>query len=256
MVCCLVSGLDNEEFQQIQASLAQQSRGLKELLSPRLRPALLIGVGLAIFRNMSGLNTAIFYAPTIFQFAGFSSAAVDILATVGIGLILVFAIAIAMHLVDRVRRQPLLSIGFIGMGLGLGLLGPAFHLPELVDVLGPIALASLMVFVASWAPGPGTVYFVPFSVPYPLKIRGLAMSLTIALLWGAYLIATLTFLTMTRILRHSVTYWCYSLVGIGAWFFSYFLVPETRGQTLEEIEAHRHAGKSPRELTRRPPGIR
>ena len=76
-----------------------------------IKPAFLIGTGLAVFQQITGINTVIYYAPTIFQFAGFQSASVAILATAGVGAVNVLVTIVAMHLLDRVGRKPLLMIG-------------------------------------------------------------------------------------------------------------------------------------------------
>ncbi|MGC8528557.1 MFS transporter, partial [Acidiphilium sp.] len=122
--------------QQVEAELgwirdgaAQQKGHWSELLSPLLRMAMIVGVGLAIAQQITGINTVIYYAPTIFKFAGFSSSAVAILASVGIGVINVIFTLVAMQLIDRVGRRPLLLISLAGMTLSLLVLGIAFALP-------------------------------------------------------------------------------------------------------------------------------
>jgi sugar porter (SP) family MFS transporter len=218
-----------DELQGIQTGLGHQRGGWAELVSPTVRPALIVGIGLGICQRVTGVNLAFFYAPTIFEFAGFESTSVDILASVGLGVIMVLMTMVAMQLLDRVGRRPLLLIGFTGMVLSLSVLG----------------LASLMLLVGSWMVGPGTVVFVLLSEIYPLKIRGLAMSVATMVLWGSYLVVTLTFLTLTQLLGNSGTFLFYALLGIGAWLFVYFRVPETKGKSLEEIQAQWRAGKHP-----------
>ncbi len=105
-----------------------------------------------------------------------------------------------------------------------------------------------MVYVGSFAVGLGPVFWLVLSEIYPLRIRGRAMSVETVANWGANSIVALSFLTLTQVLGKSVTFWLYGLVSIGAWLFAFFLVPETRGKSLEEIEAHWRAGKHPRAL--------
>jgi len=241
-----VSEKVDDELAEIQNSLAQQSGNWSELFSPLVKPALLIGIGLAIFQQVTGINTVIYYAPTIFQFAGFQSASVAILATVGVGVVNMIITIVAMQLLDRVGRKPLLMIGLIGMILSLIILGLAFALPNLLRTHSWIAIGSLMLYVASFAIGLGPVFWLLISEIYPLKIRGLAMSIASVANWGANLIVALTFLTLTQVIGKSGTFWLYGLVSIGAVFFTYFLVPETKGRSLEEIESHWRSGKHPR----------
>ena len=236
------------ELNQIKQSVGQQKGNWSELLSPFLRPAMIVGVGLAIAQQITGINTVIYYAPTIFKFAGLSSASVAILASVGVGVVNVVFTLVAMQLIDRVGRRPLLLASLAGMALGLAVLGLAFSLPQLSGSLGWIAVASLMVYVGSFAVGLGPVFWLILSEIYPLRIRGRAMSVGTVANWSANLIVALSFLTLTQVLGKAFTFWLYGVVTIGAWLFAFFLVPETKGKTLEEIEAHWRAGKQPRAL--------
>jgi SP family galactose:H+ symporter-like MFS transporter len=236
------------ELGEIQSSLAQQSGKWSELFSPLVKPALFIGICLAVFQQVTGINTVIYYAPTIFQFAGFQSASVAILATVGVGVVNVIITIIAMHLLDRVGRRPLLIIGLAGMTLSLAILGLAFTLPDLLRRHGWIAVGSLMLYVAAFAIGLGPVFWLLISEIYPLKIRGLAMSIASVANWGSNMIVALTFLTLTQAIGKNGAFWLYGLLTIGAVIFVLFLVPETKGRTLEEIESHWRSGKHPRLL--------
>jgi MFS transporter, SP family, galactose:H+ symporter len=226
------------ELSDIRRSVAQQKGDWYELLSPLLRPAMIVGVGLAIAQQITGINTVIYYAPTIFKFAGLSSTSVAILASVGVGVVNVVLTVVAMQLIDRVGRRPLLLVSLAGMGLSLFMLGLAFSLPQLSGSLGWIAVASLMVYVGSFAMGLGPVFWLILSEIYPLRIRGRAMSVGTVANWSANLIVASSFLTLTQVLGKPATFWMYAVVSIGSWLFAFFLVPETKGRSLEEIEAH------------------
>jgi SP family galactose:H+ symporter-like MFS transporter len=234
------------ELSRIQQSAAQQQGHWSELFGPLLRPAMIVGVGLAIAQQLTGINTVIYYAPTILKFAGLSRASVAILASVGVGVVNVVLTLVAMQLIDRVGRRPLLLVSLAGMTLSLFVLGVSFALPELSGLLGWIAVSSLMVYVGSFAVGLGPVFWLVLSEIYPLRIRGRAMSVGTVANWSANLIVALSFLTLTQVLGTSGTFWLYALISVGAWLFAFFLVPETRGRTLEEIEAHWRTGKLPR----------
>jgi SP family galactose:H+ symporter-like MFS transporter len=237
-----------DELGNIKESEKKQTGEWAELLQPMVRPALIVGVGLAILQQVTGINTVIYYAPTIFQAAGFKSANVAILATVGVGAVNVLMTMVAIWLVDRSGRRPLLLAGISGMILSLGVLGLAFQLTNLSAFLGWIAVGSLIVYVGSFAIGLGPVFWLLISEIYPLKIRGLAMSVATIANWGANLLVALTFLTLIQVLGRPGTFWLYGLLGVGAWLFAYFLVPETKGRSLEDIEEHWRAGKHPREM--------
>lgn len=242
------------EVKEIQSSVSQQKGSWSELFSKLLRQAMIVGIGLAIAQQITGINTVIYYAPTIFKFAGLSSTSAAILASVGVGIINVVLTVVAMQLIDRIGRRPLLLISLAGMALSLFVLGGAFLLPQFKSVLGWIAVGSLMTYVGFYAVGLGPVFWLILSEIYPLRIRGRAMSVGTAANWSSNLIVALTFLTLTKIIGKPGTFWLYAAVTIGAWFFAYFLVPETKGKTLEQIEAHWRTDKSPRALRTRPRG--
>ena len=236
------------EMSNIQHSVAQQKGNWSELLSPLLRSAMIVGIGLAIAQQITGINTVIYYAPTIFKFAGLSSSSAAILASVGVGVVNVIFTVVAMQLIDRAGRRPLLLVSLAGMALSLAVLGLAFSLPQFKDILGWVAIVSLMAYVGSFAIGLGPVFWLILSEIYPLRIRGRAMSVGTAANWGANLLVALTFLTLTKVIGKPATFWLYGVVTLAAWFFAFFLVPETKGKTLEQIEAYMRSGKHPRAL--------
>ena len=233
------------EMREIDASLAEApERGrLADLLSPSIRPALVVGIGLAIFQQITGINTVIYYAPVIMQSAGISSASGAILATAGIGLVNVFTTVVSMWLIDRVGRRPLLLTGIAGMAITLGALGFVFHG---ATVLGTarLALVGIMAYVASFAISLGPIFWLMIAEIYPNRIRSSAEGLAATFNWGSNLAVSLTFLTLLQAIGPARTFWLYGLMAVGAWIFSYALVPETKGRTLEEIEAFWHAGRS------------
>ena len=209
---------------------------LSDLLAPSIRPALLVGIGLAVFQQVTGINTVIYYAPLIIQSAGISSASGAILATAGIGVVNVLMTIVAMWLIDRVGRRPLLLVGIAGMAITLGLLGLAFHMSGKSVALVWLAVISMMVYVASFAISLGPIFWLLISEIYPLKIRNSTEGLAAAFNWGSNLLVSLTFLTLLQMIGPTRTFWLYGLFAVAAWIFSYFRVPETKGRTLEEIE--------------------
>jgi len=225
------------EIKEIKDSLALEKEcKWADLLDPTVRPALIVGIGLAAFQQLTGINTVIYYAPTILLFAGLPSAAVSILATAGIGVINVIMTVVAIYLIDRIGRRPLLLIGLVGMVFSLLILGIAFALPGLSSSLGLVSIISLMIYVGSFAIGLGPVFWLMISEIYPLRIRGRAMSAATVVNWGTNLLIAITFLSLVQIIGTSGTFWLYGIIGIGTWIFVYRLVPETKGRSLEEIE--------------------
>ena len=132
---------------------------------------LIVGVGLAIFQQITGINTVIYYAPTIFEFAGFKAAGTSILYTAGVGVVNVGFTILAIRLLDRVGRRPLLLIGVAGQIVGLAILGIAFYFQQLSGFIGYMAIVSLAIYIASFAIGLGPVFWLMISEIYPLRVR-------------------------------------------------------------------------------------
>ena len=233
-----------QEVTDIQQSMTKQNGDWKtELFRPALRMPLIIGIGLALFQQLSGINTVIYYAPTIFKFAGFKSSGASILGAVGLGVVMLCMHVVAIFLLDRVGRKPLLLVGVAGQIAGLAILAAAFQFKQLSGFVGDIAVGGLVVYVACFAFGLGPVFWLIISEIYPLAVRGAAMSAATVANWGMNLVVAVTFLTLVKVLGHASTFLLYGVITIGAWFFIYKLVPETRGKTLEQIEEHWRKGK-------------
>jgi SP family galactose:H+ symporter-like MFS transporter len=239
-----VRGADNvaEELQEIEATLAAaEERGRwADLWSPTVRPALLIGTGLAMFQQITGINTVIYYAPTIIRSTGIPSASGAILATAGIGLVNVLMTVVSMWLIDRIGRRPLLLAGTGGMVITMGALGLLFRTHVNGGHLATLEVVLLMAYVASFAIGLGPIFWLLISEIYPLKIRGEAEGTAAATNWVFNFLVSMTFLTLVQVMGASDSFWLYGLLSVAAWFFCYKLVPETKGRTLEEIEATWH----------------
>jgi sugar porter (SP) family MFS transporter len=228
-----------QELHDIEATLgAAHERGrLADVLNPAVRPALVVGVGLAIFQQVTGINTVIYYAPIIIQSAGLSSASGAILATLGIGVVNVAMTIVSMWLLDRVGRRPLLLTGVAGMAITLGMLGLVFRSTSPDGTSATLAVGSMMVYVAAFAISLGPIFWLMISEIYPLKIRSSAEGLSAAFNWASNLVVSLTFLTLLEELGASRTFWLYAILAVGAGIFSFSRVPETKGRTLEQIEA-------------------
>jgi sugar porter (SP) family MFS transporter len=228
----------DREFLEIEQGLehAEEKGRLSDLFEPSLRPALVVGIGLAIFQQIVGINTVIYYAPVIIQSAGISSASGAILATAGIGLVNVLMTIVAMRLIDRVGRKPLLLTGIAGIVVTLGILGLVFRTANHNGALAWLAVIGMMAYVASFSISLGPIFWLLIAEIYPLKIRNSAEGVAATFNWGSNLVITLTFLTLVEQLGPTWTFWLYGISGVAAWIFSYYFVPETKGRTLEEIE--------------------
>lgn len=234
-----ISGAANvdQEISEIQTVLQQRSGNWSELLQPSIRPALFIGVSLAMLQQFTGINTIVYFTPTILQLSGFKSSSIAILATIGIGMINFLSTVLAIWLVDRVGRRPLLLCGILGMVVSLSILGLVFYLSQSPDVrMGWLTIASLMIYVSSFVIGLASVFWLLIAEIYPSKLRAKAMSIATVANWSASLITSISFLTLIQWFGKAGTFWLYGLIGMSTWLLVFFLVPETKGLTLEEIE--------------------
>jgi SP family galactose:H+ symporter-like MFS transporter len=237
------------EITDIQESMKKQgASGIKGLFEPSLRMPMIVGLGLAVFQQLTGINTVIYYAPTIFKFAGITAVGPAILAGAGLTMVMWVCHVVAIFLLDRVGRRPLLLVGVAGQIIGLAILGAAFQFPQLGSIKSYVAIGGLVIYVACFAFGLGPIFWLLISEIFPLKIRGAAMSAVTVTNWALNLLVAVTFLTLVGVLGHAGTFWLYGVIAIGAWVFFYLLVPETKGKTLEQIEAHWRSGKPPRAL--------
>ncbi|EMA52169.1 sugar porter family MFS transporter [Halococcus thailandensis] len=228
--------IDDEIENVREVSEIEEKGGLSDLLEPWVRPALVIGVGLAIIQQVSGINTVIYYAPTILNNIGFNDIA-SIVGTVGVGVVNVLLTVVAILLVDRVGRRPLLLVGTAGMTVMLGILGLGFVLPGLSGVVGYVTLASMIGYVAFYAISLGPVFWLLISEIYPLRIRGTAEGVASVFNWGANFLVALTFLPLIDRLGEGLSFWLLGGFCLIAFVFIYARVPETMGRSLEEIEA-------------------
>jgi len=235
-----IRGIEDVDAEFLQIKAATQKTELRgrfsDLLLPDIRRAMIIGIGLAVFQQVTGINTIIYYAPSIIRSAGISSIRGSILATAGIGLVNVIMTLVSMWLIDRVGRRPLLLTGIAGMMISLGALGFVFHGSVKSRGFADFAVIILMMYVASFAISLGPIFWLLISEIYPLKIRGLAAGIAAGANWTSNFVVSLTFLMLLDLLGPSSTFWLYGVLALGAWLFSYYLVPETKGRTLEEIE--------------------
>ncbi len=153
------------------------------------------------------------------------------------GLVNVGFTILAVYIIDRVGRRPLLIIGLIGMIVSLALLGLVFALDPTGGAAGLLATVCLALYIASFAISLGPVFWLMISEIYPLRIRGTAMSVASIANWGSNFLVALTFPSLLAAFGGAGSFWLFAVLGIVGWVFVYFRVPETKGRSLEEIEA-------------------
>ena len=228
------------EFRAIEASMSEDEGNWSDLLGRRIRPVLIVAAMMFAFQNLSGIDAIIYYSPKIFSIAGFEGRSAQLLSTMGIGAINVLATIVSLWLVDRVGRRPLLIGGLVPMTLAMAALALSLHLggPE----TGYAAVASLAVFVAFFAISLGPLPFVLMAEIFPLRVRSLGMSVAASSLWILNMAVTLTFLSLLETVGSPGTFLLFSAICAVALVFAYRTVPETRGRSLEAIEANVEAG--------------
>jgi len=212
----------------------KKSRWSALFKTPGMRLAILIGILLSCFQQITGINAVIYFAPQIFEFVGFSTNEVSILATMGVGTVNVVATLVAVWLLDRAGRRKLLLVGTLGMAIALCCIAIAFFGHS--QVLDMVSLVAIMVYIAFFAIGLGPVTWVIISEIYPLGVRAKAMSLATLANWLFNYILVLTFLDVITWIGVGATFIVFAVLCILAYLFVLKFIPETKGRKLSEIQ--------------------
>ncbi|MCL6625322.1 MAG: sugar porter family MFS transporter [Alicyclobacillus shizuokensis] len=229
--------LAHAELDNISTSLeAEKQHGghLSELFKRGLRVALLVAVVLAVMQQFTGVSAVAYYAPIIFRDSG-AGANASLIETVFIGALKVIFTVVLMLLIDRVGRRSLLLIGSAAMAIFLIALGVSFAMPHIsVGLVLACILLHTIAFELSWGGG----VWIIISEIFPTRIRGRAMAIGSFALWGATYLVTQFFPVMMHHFGATVTFWVFALMCILMFLFTLRFLPETKGKTLEEIQAH------------------
>jgi sugar porter (SP) family MFS transporter len=201
------------------------------LLDPRLVGVLFLGVSLAVFQQWCGINVIFSYAEEVFSAAGYHVS--DILLNIVItGAVNLAFTLVAIALVDKVGRRKLMLFGSMALALIYCLLGFGFYRHS----QGIHMLLLVVVAIACYAMSLAPVTWVVISEIFPNRIRGAAMSVAVTSLWIASFILTYTFPLLNRGLGPAGTFWIYAGICLAGFLVIRWRLPETKGQTLEEIE--------------------
>ena len=215
-----------------------------EIFHREWRRPLMVAIGLAVFQQITGINAIIYYANQIFASAGFATEASRAMVTTwAIGGVNVLATLIAIAFIDHVGRRKLLLAGLIGMGASLAVVGVAFRFisPEGRAVAGPTApgvvtVAALIVFIASFAFSLGPVVWTVINEVFPARVRGRGVALATAINWGSAYLVSQFFLSLEQAIGSSATFWLFALFCAVGWVWVWSVVPETKRQSLEQIQ--------------------
>ena len=229
----VVAGAANSdhELQEVKKSLAEKSTSLKELLHPSLRRVLVVGILFSLFAHITGIDTIIYYGPIIFLESGFKTDSA-LLASVMIGITNLIFTFVGMAMVDKAGRKFLLLVGLAGMGISMTLVGLCMQ-SDMISAKW--TLLWIMTYIASFAMSIGVVIWVYLSEIYPTRVRGQALSVATMVLWLGNVILTQLFPVMMERFGGG-TFYIFSFICLLAFIFTWTMVKETKGVSLEEIE--------------------
>ncbi|WP_283680069.1 sugar porter family MFS transporter [Lentilactobacillus sp. Marseille-Q4993] len=231
---------------EIKETASQKVGGWSELFGKAVRPALITGLGAAVFQQVIGSNSVIFYAPTIFTDVGWGVIAA-LLAHIGIGVVNVLVTILAMFLMDKVDRKKMLIVGATGMGASLLVMYAILKFDNGTHVAAIVSALALTVYIAFYATTWAPITWVLIGEVFPLNIRGLGTSLASATNWLADMVVSLTFPMMLSAWGIDNAFLFYAVIcGIAIWFVHTKFI-ETRGKSLEEIELSLHEAAAKKE---------
>jgi sugar porter (SP) family MFS transporter len=224
-------------LREVKASIAAEA-GLgriswRVLLHPSLRLVMTIGIVVGILQQITGINAVFFYAPMIFEKSGIGTNAAFMQAAL-VGLVNLAFTLVAMAMIDRLGRRPLLGFGLSGIAACMLLLAWAFSAG---DGTNPrLILVAILGFVASFAVSLGPVMWVLFSELFPNRVRGVAISFVGLVNSATAFLVTLVFPWQLQSLGSSTTFLLYGLFALAGLVFVMRMLPETKGRSLEELE--------------------
>ena len=236
------------ELSSIDSALSREASGASwsEVLRPEWRRPLMVGLGLAIFQQVTGINAIIYrirFPPRLRHEASRTT-----VTTWAIGGVNVLATLIAIAFIDRLGRRKLLLAGLIGMAASLIVVGGAFQFIEAVapaaqasvssapSVAGIVTLLGLVAFIVSFAFSLGPVVWTVINEIFLGRVRGRAVAVCTAVNWGSAFLVSQFFLSLVGAIGSSATFWLFAAFSVVGWVWVYVYVPETKGQSLEQIQ--------------------
>jgi SP family galactose:H+ symporter-like MFS transporter len=232
------------EVKEIEDNLKIKQNGFEMFkTNPNFRRVVGLGVGLQLIQQLTGINVVMYFAPTIFKIAGFAGTNQEMWGTVIVGVTNVLATFIAIAFVDKLGRKPIMYAGFVTMGLALIAVGALFNMGiEKHPELGYVAIFALLIFIIGFAMSAGPIIWVLCSEIYPLAARDLGVTFSTATNWIANAIVGMTFLLLLAGLGNGNTFLLYGALNVLFIIFFLIFVPETKGVSLEKIEANLLSG--------------
>jgi SP family galactose:H+ symporter-like MFS transporter len=208
-----------------------------------------LGVLLQVVQQLTGINVVMYYAPRIFQGMGYATEA-QMKFTALVGLVNVLATFIAIALVDRLGRKPILYAGFATMAAGLGVVGTMMHGGITTHAEQLFTVAMLLLFIVGFAMSAGPLIWTLCSEVQPLRGRDFGIACSTFTNWVANMVVGATFLSLLNGIGQAATFWVYALLNVAFLGVTFWLVPETRGVSLERIERNLMGGEALRRIGR------
>ncbi|MCX7512793.1 sugar porter family MFS transporter [Frateuria sp. STR12] len=238
------------EAADIEEQLKTPQRGWHLFLENRnFRRSVGLGVLLQLMQQFTGMNVVMYYAPRIFQTMGYDTAS-QMWFTALVGLTNVLATFIAIALIDRWGRKPILYTGFAVMAVGLGVVGTMMHGGIATHAEQIFTVAMLLVFIVGFAMSAGPLVWTLCSEIQPLKGRDFGIGCSTFTNWIANMVVGATFLTLLNGIGNGNTFWLYAALNLVFIGLTFWLIPETKGVTLEQIERNLMHGKRLRDIGR------
>ncbi|GAB6854880.1 sugar porter family MFS transporter [Asaia astilbis] len=240
-----------KEIWEIQNRLQEKQRGLSLFLeNPNFRRSVFLGIGLQIVQQLTGINVVMYYAPRIFEVAGFGQDG-QMWGTAIVGLVNMLATFIAISFVDRWGRRPMLFAGFSIMAVGMGALAVLLSYGAgSSSIMHYLAVAVLLLFITGFAFSAGPLIWILCAEVQPLEGRDFGVTCSTFTNWIANMAVGATFLTLLGSFGASHTFWLYAALNVLFIAFTLLFVPETRGVSLEAIEQRLNSGARLREIGR------
>ncbi|EEF42346.1 sugar transporter, putative [Ricinus communis] len=212
----------------------EKETSLRDLFKGKCLKALTIGAGLVIFQQITGQPSVLYYAGSIFQSAGFSAASDATRVSILLGLLKLIMTGGAVVAVDRLGRRPLLLTGVSGMAISLFLLGSYYRF---LNDVPAVAVVALLLYVGCYQFSFGPIGWLMISEIFPLRLRGRALGIAVLVNFGANAIVTFAFSPLKALIGAGILFYGFGVISVVSLLFIFFVVPETKGLTLEEIEA-------------------
>ncbi|KAL8151473.1 hypothetical protein V2J09_021281 [Rumex salicifolius] len=206
----------------------------RELFQGKYLKALVIGAGLVLFQQITGQPSVLYYSASILESAGFSGASNSTRVSILLGIFKLIMTGVAVLVVDKIGRRPLLLGGVSGLTISLFLLGAYY---TFLGSAPAVAVVALLFYVGCYQLSFGPIGWLMISEIFPLRMRGKGLSIAVLVNFGANALVTFSFSPLKALIGAGNVFFVFGVIAILALFFIFYVIPETKGMSLEEIEA-------------------